>query len=272
LSVAEDDPYYLDPDLYDAVYADVVADIEPHVALMRDAGGPALELCCGNGRLLIPTLAAGVACDGMDLAPRMLDSLRAKLAASGTLANLAKQGLRANVVQGDMRDFSLPERYTLIAIGFNSFLHNLTQADQLATLRCCRHHLASGGRLVLTAFHPSAEKLIEWAGPEHLVKDLPHGDGRVWVWDHADDDRIEQIRFMTRRIELSDASGAVTRREHVKFSLRYVYKPEMELLLHVAGFPAWDVRPFGSYTDPASRAGDRPLQEGDNLLWTAWRE
>lgn len=265
LNAVSDDPYYLDPDLYDAIYADVVADIEPHVALMRDAGGPALELACGNGRLLIPTLEAGIACDGMDLAPSMLESLRAKLAA---------RGLRTHVMLGDMRDFSLPHRYALIAIGFNSFLHNLTRAQQVATLRCCRHHLVSGGRLVITAFHPSAAKLIEWAGPEKLFKDLPFGEGRVRVYDHADDDRVEQIRSMTRRIEFTDASGAVTRREHVNFLLRYIYKPEMELLLQVAGFPRWTVRAaFSSFTDPASTAvGDRPLQEGDNLEWTAWRD
>jgi SAM-dependent methyltransferase len=259
-----DDPYYLDPDLYDAVYSDVVADIEPHVALVRAAGGPALELCCGNGRLLIPTLEAGLQCDGLDLAPRMLEGLRAKLAA---------RGLRANVHLGDMRDFSLPERYALIVIGFNSFLHNLTQADQLATLRCCRHHLASDGRLVLVAFHPSAAKLIEWAGPERMFKDLPYGDGRVRVHDRAEDDRIEQVRHMTRRVEFVDAAGQVTRQENVEFSLRYVYKPEMELLLHVAGFSRWQVRAaFASFTDPASVAGDRPMREGDNLEWTAWRE
>lgn len=264
MSFVSDDPYYLDPDLYDAIYSDVVADIEPHVALMREAGGPALELCCGNGRLLIPTLEAGIACDGMDLAPRMLEDLRAKLAA---------RNLHANVMLGDMRDFSLPHRYELIVIGFNSFLHNLTQADQLATLRCCRHHLAPEGRLVIVAFHPSAEKLIEWAGPERLFKDLPWRDGRVRVYDHADDDRIEQVRHMTRRIEFADATGQVTRQQQVEFSLRYVYKPEMELLLRVAGFSGWEVRASSaSFMDPASVAHGRPMREGDNLQWTAWRE
>ena len=138
--------YSLDPDLYDAVHADIVADIEPHVALLRAAGGPALELACG--------------------------------------------------------------------------------------------------------------------------------DGRVKVWDHADDDRVDQIRFMTRRIEFRDASGAVKREETVKFSLRYVDKPEMELLLHVAGFSSWDVRPaFSSDLDPTTIVtGDRPIREGDNLEWTAWRD
>jgi len=273
--------YYLAPDLYDAVYADVVADQAPHVELVRSAGGPALELCAGNGRLLLPALDAGYACDALDRDPHMLASLREKLVArdwqerseGGAKRFRHPDGRDIGVHAGDMRDFSLPVRHALIAIGFNSFLHNLTQDDQLATLRCCRHHLASGGRLVITAFHPSAEKLIEWTSGEKLVKELPVADGRVRVWDVAVDDRVDQVRNMTRRIEFTDASGGVTRRETVKFSLRYIYKPEMELLLRVAGFSRWEVRPaFGSYMDAASVAGERPIREGDVLLWTAWKD
>jgi len=256
--------YYLDPELYDVVYSDFVADIAPHVELVRGAGGPALEAACGNGRLLIPVLEAGLACDGFDYAESMLASLRQKLAA---------KRLIANVVHADMRDFSLARRYALIIVPFNSFLHNLTQADQLKTLRGLRHHLELGGRLVMTVFHPSAAKLIEWDGAEKQLKQLAHGDGRVTVWDRADDDRVEQVRHMTRRIEFSDARGEVTRRETVTFDLRYVYKPEMELLLHVAGFSRWEARPlFAAYTDAGSVTGDRPLREGDNIQWTAWKD
>jgi SAM-dependent methyltransferase len=274
--------YYLSPELYDAVYADVVADIAPHVALVREAGGPALELCAGNGRLLLPALDAGVACDALDLSAEMLESLHAKLAArgwqrrgEGAAARFRHADGREIAVQaGDMRDFSLAMRYELIVIGFNSFLHNLTQDDQLATLRCCRHHLTSGGRLVLSAFHPSAEKLIEWASGERMFKDIPAGDGRVRVYDHAQDDRVEQVRNMTRRIEFTDAAGNVTRRESVKFLLRYAYKPEMELLLHVAGFSRWEARPAfeGYFTDAGEPAGERALREGDVIAWTAWKD
>jgi len=276
-----DDGYYLDPDLYDAVYADVVADIEPHRDLLREAGGPALEVCCGNGRLLLPALEAGLACDGLDRDPRMLESLRAKLTARGWQERREGEawrfrhadGREIGVHAGDMRDFSLPVRYAVIAIGFNSFLHNLTQEDQLATLRCCRHHLASGGRLVMHAFHPSAEKLIEWTSGEHLMKDLPHGEGRVKLYDSAEDDRVEQVRHMTRRVEFTDASGAVVRRETVRFALRYAYKPEMELLLRVAGFSRWEARPaFDGYFTGGTPAAARPLREGDVVCWTAWRD
>ena len=256
--------YYLDPGLYDIVYSDFVADVAPHLALVRGAGGPAIEVCCGNGRLLLPTLEAGVACDGLDWSLDMLASLREKLAA---------KKLSTNVIHADMRDFSLPSRYALIVIPFNSFLHNLTQADQLATLRCCRHHLLSGGRLVLTLFHPSVEKLMEWNGVERFLKEVPFGRGSVKVWDRADDDRVEQIRNMTRRIEIFDAQGQVTRQEIVTFSLRYIYKPETELLLHVAGFSHWEARPlFADYRTAESATGDRPIREGDNVQWTAWRE
>lgn len=254
--------YYLDPELYDAIYADVVADVAPHVALVRGAGGAALELCCGNGRLLIPALEAGLACDGLDHDPNMLANLQGKLAA---------RGLRTSVLQADMRDFSLPQRYALIVIPFNSFLHNLTQADQLATLRCCRHHLAAGGRLVIIAFHPSAEKLLEWSAGEKFLKALPWQGGLVRIWDRAEDDRVEQIRRMSRRIEFTDAAGEVTRQVRVQFDLRYIYKPEMELLLHVAGFSRHEARPaFADYRDASSLAGDRALREGDNIAWTAW--
>ena len=255
--------YYLDPALYDAVYSDYTADIAPHVAAMRAADGPALELCCGNGRLLIPTLEAGVPCEGLDLEKAMLADLRHKLDA---------KRLRTILHRADMRDFTLPMRYALVAIGFNSFLHNLTQDDQLATLRCCRQHLESGGRLQLVVFHPSAEKLLQWSGNESLVKDLAWQGRRYRVHDRANDDRIEQVRRMTRRVEVLEGDRKVG--EHVlTFDLRYVYKPEMELLLRVAGFSRWEARPLlADYADPTSAAGERPLREGDNVLWTAWKD
>jgi len=256
--------YYLDPDLYDVVYSGIVADVEPHLALLRAARGKVLEVCCGHGRLLVPALEAGLACDGLDLDPRMLAALREKLAARQPAATL---------YEADMRDFSLPDRYGLIVIAFNSFLHNLTQADQVKTLRNCRHHLGAGGRLVMNVFHPSLEKLMQWSGVEQMFKDAPYEGGRVKVWDIADDDRVEQIRRITRRIEFHDAQGQVVRREIVHFSLRYIFKPEMELLLCVAGFSRWEARPLAvDHTAAGELPGDRPIREGDIVQWTAWKD
>lgn len=256
--------YYLTPELYDIVYSDYVADVAPHVESAKEARGPVLEVCCGNGRLMLPTLAAGVDCDGLDLDPEMLADLRRKL---------EQRKLRANLYAADMREFTLPRRYALVAVPFNSFLHNLSQTDQLATLRCCRQHLEVGGRLQLTTFHPSVEKLHLWASGEHLMKEIPAGAHRVRVFDAATDDRVEQVRHMTRRVEFLDDTGVVEREVSVSFSLRYIFKPEMELLLRAAGFARFTVRPlFADYTATETYAAERPIREGDVLSWTAWKE
>ena len=257
--------YTDDPALYSIVYDDVRADIGPLVALMKDADGPVLEVCCGNGRVLLPALSAGVDVDGLDHSEPMLADLRGKLAA---------RGLSAGTFAGDMRGFELPRRYALVVIAFNSFLHNLAQADQLATLRSCRAHLAPGGRLALVTFHPAADKLIEWAAGEKAVKDIdnPTGPGRVRVFDRTVDDRIEQVRDVVRRIEFVDGAGTITRTEHWRFQIRYVFKPEMELLLRTAGFGRWGLRALETGAGGHAEFVDRPAREGDTLLWTAWNE
>lgn len=259
--------YYCPPDVYDLVYADFVRDIEPHVAEARAARGPVLEACCGNGRLMIPTLEAGVACDGFDLDPDMLEDLKRKL---------AERGLRAGLHHADMRDFTLPRRYARVVIGFNTFGHNLTQQDQLATLRCCREHLEEGGHLSIVMFHPSVFKLVSFDGSPREVRTLPDpaGPGSVRVVDASTADLVEQINTVKRRVERLDPNGTVTATHEFEFQLRYVWKPEMELLFRLAGFPRWTVRSlFANYNAPPEALDDvRPIQEGDVLSWSAWRD
>jgi hypothetical protein len=52
-----------------------------------------------------------------------------------------------------------------------------------------------------------------------------------------------------------------------------VFKPEMELLLRVAGFARWEVEPIAAaYRDSTGAEAHRAPREGDILLWTAWKE
>src|SRR5262249_54167564 len=131
--------------------------------------------------------------------------------------------------RGDMRDFTLPRRYRHVFIGFNSFSHNLTQEDQLATLRCCREHLEEGGLLGLVLFHPIAEKLAHFDGTPHVGIEYVSGPGeKTVVLDAITPDRVEQINRVRRRIERRNDAGAVLEAIDREFAIRYVYKPEME--------------------------------------------
>jgi SAM-dependent methyltransferase len=251
--------YYCPPDLYDVIYSDIRDDIPFWVGETGEARGPVLELCCGTGRVLIPCLEAGVDIDGLDLTDAMIEALRARLAA---------RGLSADVALGDMRDFTRPRTYALITIPFNSFLHNPTQADQLATLRCCREHLAPGGRLMLNIFHPSSARLAELDGLPRLIKTVPHpAGGSARVIDAGRCDPVAQHIAITRTIELLDDAARVTATRETAFELRYVWKPEMELLLALAGFRRFAVEARTGYTK--GFAPKPVLEDGDQLVWTA---
>jgi SAM-dependent methyltransferase len=256
--------YVTSPGLYDRVYAEFVADVAYHVREAKAAGGPVLEVCCGNGRILVPVRAAGVEIEGLDFDPPMLDDCRRKLAA---------RGLEARLHQADMREFSLPGRYAHVYIPFNSFLHNESQDDQLATLRRCREHLAPGGCLTIVTYHPNVSMLAGFDGSEKLWKEVPEPEGRrLRVVNAVQVDRVNQQQRTERRVDELDASGQVVATHRYGFRLRYVWKPEMELLFRVAGFARWDAAsPFDGWDRPGVR-DPKPPQDGGIIAYRAWRD
>lgn len=254
--------YYAVPGLYDLMYGDFRADIGFHVAEASAAGGPVLELCCGNGRVLMPMLEAGVEADGLDVDETMLGDLGAKL---------RQRGLHAKLECGDMRDFALGRRYALVIVAFNAFYHNLTQADQIATLRCCLRHLAPGGRLSLIVYHPSAEMLAGFDGTRKPWKEVADGAGTARISQAVSVDRVEQLQHIRRTIERVDGVGRVTETHRLDVRLRYAGKPEMELLLRTAGFGRWSVvTPFDRYESARHYDPPRPAEDGAPLAWSAW--
>jgi SAM-dependent methyltransferase len=248
---------YVAPALYDVQYSAYREDLPFWADLARGAGGPVLEVGCGTGRVHLPMLQAGADLEGFDLQPAMLDELRRKAAVLG---------LAPRVHEADMRDFTLPRRYALIVIPFRAFLHNLTTADQLATLRACRQHLDAGGRLVVDLFYPSFARLTEPDGEWRLEREFPHPEsGRpMSVVSRHERDRVNQTMQVEMELRELDERGAVVAAHPETFALRWIWKPEMELLLRVAGYARWEV--IGGFDG-------RPLvHDTDQMIWTAWRD
>ncbi len=246
-----------DAELYEVLFCDLAFGRDFYVELARGAGGPVLEVACGTGRILLPCLQAGVEIDGLDLYPAMLDVLKRKAKASGVSPRL---------YAGDMRDFTLPRRYSLIFIAFNGFVHNLTTEDQLKALMVCREHLQPGGLLVFDVFFPGLEII---GGPErtpvlegevkHPATGLP-----VRIYDTRTYNRVEQIQYSAIEIQELDAEGRVAAAHRSETSMRWTFKPEMELLLRTAGFQRWEI--FGGFDR-------RPLaSEKDLIVVFAWKD
>ncbi|MBN1900436.1 class I SAM-dependent methyltransferase [Candidatus Sumerlaeota bacterium] len=115
-----------DANFYDYYSLGIPGDVEFYVDEAKKAGSPVLEIGCGTGRILIPTAQAGISITGLDRAPSMLDILRNKI------TDLDKNTQsRIQIVEGDMRDFSLKEKFKLVTIPYRAFLHLLTSEDQI---------------------------------------------------------------------------------------------------------------------------------------------
>jgi SAM-dependent methyltransferase len=146
--------FYLDPrnaEAYDGDMgrsADAMQDVPFYLELARKAaeqGEPVLELGCGTGRVTVPIAQAGVEIVGLDNAPAMLDVARRKAEAAG---------IDIRWITDDMANFRLEQRFGLVIIPYRSFLHLLTEADQLACLSRVYEHLRPGGRFALNFFVP----------------------------------------------------------------------------------------------------------------------
>lgn len=204
--IADVSGIYDEPDLYRlaCAYRDVPAE-----------AGAILDWCArhwqgGSGGQAgsVLELAAGPAEHARELAARGLTA--AALDLSGAMCAYASReaeaaGLRLDVYEADMRDFSLPRRFDLALIMLNSACHLFTLDDLVANLRAVAAHVVPGGLYVIELAHP-ADYLSPDSRTENtwtieaggVVADVRWGGG---------DDRIDPVSQITR--------------EHMSITARY---------------------------------------------------
>jgi SAM-dependent methyltransferase len=210
--------------------------IEQYAAL---CGSPILELACGTGRALLPLARQGHQVTGVDISPEMLAIARRKVEAEG-LAD------RVTLVEQDMRRLALDGRFNLAFVAVNSFMHLLTADDQVAALSLIREHLNPGGRLLLDLFNPDLGRLLDFRSQVCLEKVLvdPETGHQVLKLRSDKADLGQQTIHVTVMLDEVDGQGAV-RRTVVTFSVRYLFRAELEHLLQRTGFAVEAV--YGSY-------------------------
>lgn len=241
--------------LYDLLLGNFPVGLDFYVGLAKNARGPVLDLGCGTGRILLACLEAGVDIEGLDLFPGMLKRLREKAGA---------RGWNPVLHQASMASFRLPRRYALIMIVFNAFLHNLTTDEQISCLQACRDHLEPGGLLVFDISYPGQQWIGAPSGRRELECEIKHSETGlpVRMWDTRTFDRVNQLQHSFNEIEMLDGAGKVTATYPSRTTLRWTYKPELELLLRTVGFARWEL--LGDFDG-------RPLKnETDWMIVQAW--
>jgi SAM-dependent methyltransferase len=145
-------------DVYDEWY-DLV-DPTAECALLAElaAGGRAVELGIGTGRVAIPLAALGVEVHGIDASPAIVDKMRTK-----------PGGDAIPVTIGDMADVPVDGEFSLVFVVFNTFFMLTTQEDQERCFRNVAAHLPPGGRFLVHVFVPDTERIER--GQSLVVKD-----------------------------------------------------------------------------------------------------
>jgi SAM-dependent methyltransferase len=245
------DEYALVAEFYDHVapYRER-QDVAFFVELARASGGPVLEIGCGTGRVLIPTAQAGLEIVGLDASAAMLSICRARLAREP-----ADVQSRAQIVEGDMREFDLGREFRLATIPFRPFQHLITVEDQLACLTSIHRHLADGGKLILDVFNPSLPHLVEEPYLAEFGDEpgftMPDGRKVVRRSRIVARDLFNQVQDIELIYYVAHPDGREERLVH-RFQMRYLFRFEAEHLLARTGFHVeavyadYDRSPYGS--------------------------
>src|SRR3989442_11764822 len=196
-------------------------------------GGPILELGCGTGRVALPLARAGFDVVGLDLSARMLQIAKQK-------AKWLPSGSRLQLVRGNMAQFRLDRRFSLILIPFRSFQLLLKPQKQRSCLSCVRDHLTRTGRLVVNLFDPKLENCSPTpAYPMKLRARVRHPSTGQRIELRVGDRRCDPLTQTFRETwEWSHLSPGVRNRRRTRSQLRmrWTYQQEMRYLLELSGF------------------------------------
>lgn len=239
-ATARPSPRFARPDaeVYDSYVPSAPGELDFYVEKASLAGSPVLELGCGTGRIIIRLAEAGLDVVGIERDEAMLSVLEKKLAKLPS----AIQG-RIQVVQGDMREFSLSQRFPVVLMPAEVYQYLTTVDDQKRTLARIRNHLAEHGLLVFTAFDPRLDIIAARFGPlgtaPTKLREFTHptNGNRVIVWLTCEYSLEHQIAHHSLTFEEIEQTGCMINRTHLPpIQMRYSFRYETQHLLELCGF------------------------------------
>lgn len=232
--------------LHWSAYDEPAWDHDFYKRVLEQAGGLALDVACGAGRLLRRYLAAGLAVEGVDSSADMLAVCRQKAEAEGLSPVLYCQPMQA---------LDLPKRYACIYVPCGSFTCVMGQENALEALRRFQRHLLPGGVLAFNAYwgdwddfdyhDPGKARLYPTDWRPHVIKQLTDQRRLVVERRTTGVDPVEQVVSEERRYRLFAGDDLLAEEVHVGQNHWY-FKKEMLLMLRLAGFG--EVQVLGDYT------------------------
>ncbi|MQA00113.1 MAG: methyltransferase domain-containing protein [Dehalococcoidia bacterium] len=233
--------------LYDRFYSGPQGDLAFYQELVEDIDGLIVEVGVGTGRIAIPLALQGKQVVGLDASHEMLTLARGKAIEAGVTNRLG-------LVQCEMARFGLRRPGVGVLLTACTFLYNLTTDAQLATLRCCYEALLPGGLAAIHLFNPDLALIAEGLNQDGEWHPMSH------PWSAYQSRYWPMQQLTTTRYRRETPGG---RAEYAEFTLRWVYRHEMEHLLVRSGFEVRDV--YGDFD------GSRLTEDSPSQIWIAQR-
>ena len=215
---------YQSSDLYDVLLPASPQQLSYYLSLAQLHPSAVLELACGTGQLTVPIAATGVPTVGLDNAPEMLAAARERARAAGAAGEF---------VEGDMRNFDLGRRFSLIFIARNSLLHLSEQEEFAGFFAAVRRHLAPEGILAFDIFKPNfSRRSLGGAERQPVMQKSSPRFGDLTVEETSDYDTLSQVNRATWYISTTQQRDAWV----VPLHLRWIFPQELLSLLAANGF------------------------------------
>jgi SAM-dependent methyltransferase len=210
-------------ELYD-LYVAADYDFPFFVSEAAKTQGPVLELTSGTGRLSLPLIEAGVKLTCVDVSQGMLDILSRKL---------QERGLHAETLCADVCRLSLPSRFELAILPFQSFMEFVGEENQRAALAAVFESLVPDGRFICTLHNPAVRR-AQVDGLLRLVGQFSVPDGTLVVsgFEQGGQPIVKRLQFF----ELFAPDGTLRRKQALPMEFAFVERQAFQSMAQDTGF------------------------------------
>ncbi|MCB1023449.1 MAG: class I SAM-dependent methyltransferase [Acidobacteria bacterium] len=184
---------------------------------------PVLELACGTGNYLVTLQKKNVEISGLDASREMLGAAEDRA---------SKQELESNLINADMRNFELGQKFSLVFIAGNSLQHLDTIKDVESCFASVRKHLNPDGRFIVEVFNPSLQLLTRDPQVRYFVGEYKTEHGWIVINENVFYDPASQINHIHWHYK-----NQFENEEHtVTFTMRQFFPQELDYLFAKNGF------------------------------------
>jgi len=253
--------YTVDAKYYDLDPRQPDWEVPFYVDFCKDLDGDILDLGCGTGRFTIPLAQAGHNVHALEYSSQMLEQLHQKLKALPE-----ETSNRITLVHGDMSNFKLDQKFSLIMIPGRSYHLLLDDEKEIFCLEHVYEHLADNGSFILEIGDFLPFEAMDW-GSEEESFDWQNVDPETGntVTRHRifkSIDRHNRILYPQKVYRVGKPDGTVEKIVK-QVSLKYFYREVIEKRLLDNGFRI--TRRMGEYNGT-------PIGEGHCFIYICQKD